>query len=323
MIRHVVRFGLAGLLATGLGTTSLWAQAEAPPVDAAAPLAETPIADAEAPAPPVDAPAEAPVEQFELKFQQGVVELPGGLATLTLPPQLRYLDPQQTQFVLEEMWGNPPDADVLGMIFPADIGPEEDASWGVVISYNSDGHVDDADAASIDYDDLLRTMQAGTSQANAERKAQGYETVELVGWAEPPRYDAATKKLYWAKNLRFEEQDENTLNYSVRVLGRHGYLELNAVASMGQLPVINENMPQVISAVEFKEGSRYADFNPATDRMAEYGIAALIAGGVAAKTGLLKGLFVALLAAKKFVVIAVVAIFAFLAKLLGMRKKEA
>jgi uncharacterized membrane-anchored protein len=308
---------------TGFGGTSLWAQAEAPPVEAAAPAVEAPAQEAEAPAAPGDVPAEAEVEAFELKFQQGVVELPGGLATLTLPPQLRYLDPKQTQFVLEEMWGNPPDADVLGMIFPADIGPEEDGSWGVVISYNSDGHVDDADAASIDYDDLLRTMQAGTTEANAERKAQGYETVELVGWAEPPRYDAATKKLYWAKNLKFEEQDENTLNYSVRVLGRHGYLELNAIASMNQLPVINENMPKVISAVEFKNGNRYADFNPATDRMAEYGIAALIAGGVAAKTGLLKGLFVALLAAKKFVVIAVVAIFAFLAKLLGMRKKEA
>src|SRR2546426_2131137 len=35
------------------------------------------------------------------------------------------------------------------------------------------------------------------------------------------------------------------------------------------------------------EGHRYADFVPGTDKVAEYGIAALIAGGVAAKAGLL------------------------------------
>src|SRR3989449_2653188 len=34
--------------------------------------------------------------------------------------------------------------------------------------------------------------------------------------------------------------------------------------------------------------SRYADFIPGTDKVAEYGIAALIAGGLAAKAGLFK-----------------------------------
>lgn len=272
-------------------------------------------------APEENAPAEAAA--MELQYQHGEVELPDGLAVLKLPPELRFLNARQAQFVLESMWGNPPDSDVLGMIFPADVGPEEEAGWGVVISYDGSGHVDDADAASIDYNDLLHTMQEGTQEANAERAAQGYPAVELVGWAEPPHYDANAKKLYWAQDLKFQDENQHTLNYCVRVLGRHGFLQLNAVATMDQLAVINKSMPQVISAVDFKQGNRYADFDPTTDRMAEYGIAALIAGGVAAKTGLLKGIFVALLAAKKFVVIAFVAVFAFLAKLFGFRKKDA
>jgi uncharacterized membrane-anchored protein len=269
---------------------------------------------------PAGAPPEAGAPAVELKWQKGEVVLPGNLATLRLPSELRFLDGPQSQMVLEQLWGNPPDAGVLGMIFPADAGPMDDDSWGVVISYDDSGHVDDADAASIDYNELLASMKAGIQENNEARKAQNYQTIQLVGWAAQPHYDSAAKKLYWAKELSFEGEDENTLNYSVRVLGRHGYLELNAVADMSQLPTIEKNMPNVISAVEFNQGLRYADFDPKTDKLAEYGIAALIAGGVAAKTGLFKGLIAAILAAKKLVIVGVVALFAFLAKLFGFRK---
>ena len=45
--------------------------------------------------------------------------------------------------------------------------------------------------------------------------------------------------------------------------------------------------------VDFQEGHRYADFTESTDKVATYGIAALVAGGIAAKVGLFKGLWVA------------------------------
>jgi uncharacterized membrane-anchored protein len=57
----------------------------------------------------------------------------------------------------------------------------------------------------------------------------------------------------------------------------------------------------------FQEGHRYADYVPGVDAKAAYGIAALVAGGaIAAKTGLLKGLLVALLASKKLVIAGIV-----------------
>jgi uncharacterized membrane-anchored protein len=92
---------------------------------------------------------------------------------------------------------------------------------------------------------------------------------------------------------------------------------------MSQLKEIEQRMPEVISMVEFNSGNRYADFNSGTDKVAEYGIATLILGGVAAKAGLFKALLVVLLAAKKFVVIGIVAVVAFVRKLFGRQKKNA
>jgi uncharacterized membrane-anchored protein len=163
-------------------------------------------------------------------------------------------------------------------------------------------------------------MQEGVAEGNEARKKAGYPTLALVGWATPPRYDKSTHKLYWAKELAFNDQPEHTLNYNVRVLGRRGVLVLNAVSGMNQLAQIEKVMPDVIAFTEFNDGHRYADFNPSSDRVAAYGIAALIAGGVAAKAGLFAKLFALILAGKKFIIIGAVALFAFLAKFLKRKK---
>src|SRR5204863_2481944 len=142
--------------------------------------------------------------------------------------------------------------------------------------------------SKIDYDDLLKQMQKGVARANVERKKEGYGTLQLLGWAAPPRYDAANHKLYWAKKLRFEGEDADTLNYNIRILGRRGVLELNAIANVQQFAEIDKQTPDILGMVDFREGSRYADFDPKKDKVAEYGVAALVAGGAmvaAAKMG--------------------------------------
>lgn len=275
---------------------------------------------------PTTAPAQDSTTEFdraaferELRYQRGVVTLRNGLATLNVPPTFRYLDAQQAERVLVEAWGNPPGSRTLGMLVPSSVSPLADEGWAVIITYSDDGHVKDDDAEQIDYDDLLRDMQKSTRADNKERVAAGYSAVELVGWAAPPRYDRASHKLYWAKELKFGDEPENTLNYNIRVLGRSGVLVLNAVASMSQLAEIEGRMAEVIAFADFSDGQRYADFNAATDNVAEYGIAALVAGGLAAKTGLLKGLIAGILAAKKLVIAGLVALGALLAKI--FRKK--
>ena len=255
-------------------------------------------------------------EQLEaqLRYRTGRVAVRSGLATFDLPPDFRYLDADQTETVLRA-WGNPPGSETLGMLVPTGVRLLTRDGWGIIVSYDEDGYVKDDDAAKIDYTSLLKDMQQATRDANAERVKAGYSSAELVGWAEPPRYDGLTHKLYWAKDYKFNDNPGHTLNYNIRVLGRRGVLVLNAVASMDQLDAVKRAMPQVISAVEFNEGHRYADFIPGTDKVAEYGIAALVAGGLAAKAGFFKLLLGALVALKKLIVIGVAAIAAFFRKL--------
>ncbi|HEY3854507.1 MAG TPA: DUF2167 domain-containing protein [Verrucomicrobiae bacterium] len=255
-----------------------------------------------------------------LKYQQGEISLKGGLAKLEVPKDFNYLDPDDTETVLVKMWGNPPRGKMLGMLMPADKNPLKPDCWVVVLSYTEDGYVKDDDAGKINYDDLLKSMKKAVAESSAERQKKGYPGLELVGWAEPPRYDAAAHKLYWAKEIKFTGEKEDTLNYDIRILGRRGVLVLSAVASMPQLSEIESHTPQILSMVNFNEGNRYADFNPKGDKVATYGIAALVAGGIAAKLGLFKMLWVFLLAAKKFVVIGIVGISAWFKKRFGKAK---
>jgi len=245
-----------------------------------------------------------------LKPQKGDVVIGDGIAKATLPAHLLYLTPADTEIVLSSIWGNPKNRHTLGMLIPAEFDPLSDNSWAVVMTFEEDGYVKDDDAAHMDYTKLLGEMKDGMREANEERVKQGYDAIELIGWAAPPRYDAATKKLYWAKELKFGDSSEHTLNYNLRLLGRRGVLVLNAVASMNQLKVVEAATPGILAAVNFQDGHRYADFNASSDKVATYGLAALVAGGVAAKAGLFKGLLVALLALKKFLIVGVIALFA-------------
>ncbi len=259
----------------------------------------------------------------ELKSESGVVVLKDGLARLNVPDSLRYLGPKDAETVLVKIWGNPPSEEKpLGMLLPAGKTPVSEGAWGVIIQFEESGYIKDDDAAKINYADLLKQMQEDTRKANKERQNQGYPAIELVGWATPPRYDASTKKFYWAKELKFGGIEENTLNYNIRILGRRGVLILNAVADMSQMAEIERATPSILSAVDFQEGHRYADFDPASDKVATYGLAALVAGGVLAKTGFFKMIIAALLAGKKFVIIGAIALFAVVRKIFG-RKAEA
>jgi uncharacterized membrane-anchored protein len=262
-------------------------------------------------------------EEFEAKlgYKTGTVSLPGGMATIRLPPTFRYLGPEGSRRLLTEGWDNPPGAadDVLGMLIPTAVSPLTEAGWGIVITYDDEGFVDDGDAAGINYNKLLKEMQESTAASNEERIKEGFSTITLVGWAEPPSYDAATHKLYWAKELAFGDSTTHTLNYNIRVLGRRGVLVLNAVAGIGQLASIKQEARSVMSAVEFSDGHRYTDYLPGTDKAATYGVTGLILGATAVKTGLLKGLWLGILAFKKMIIVGAVALFAALRKLFSGR----
>lgn len=221
-----------------------------------------------------------------LDRQTGTIVVGDDLATLTVPEDFYFLDAEDAERVLVDIWGNPPGQDTLGMLFPAEYTPFDVESWAVTIDYTEEGHVADEDAGDIDYAELLGEIQGAIRDGNPERVEAGYEPIELVGWAEPPHYDAASRKLYWAKELRFGESPETTLNYEIRALGRSGVLGMTFIAATSQLEEINARRESVLAVAEFNPGKRYEDFDSNVDEVAAYGIGALVAGKVAAKAGL-------------------------------------
>ena len=263
-------------------------------------------------------------EQFvqSLHFRNGTIEVPEAKARFNLDGDFRYLDKADARRVLEDMWGNPPDEDVLGMIVPRSPGLTDNDSWAVVVTYADDGYVSDEDASKIDYKNMLADMQKQTREENTPRKEAGYESVDLLGWAVPPRYDAASNKLYWAKELEVNGHPNHSLNYDIRVLGRHGYLSLNAVSGMAELALVREGMEKLLPMAEFEPGARYADHNPKTDKVAAYGVATLIGGGLAAKAGLFAKLGLLLAKFWKLLLIGVVAFGAAAKKFFGGDRKN-
>ncbi|MEH6626841.1 MAG: DUF2167 domain-containing protein [Motiliproteus sp.] len=252
--------------------------------------------------------------------QTGEIKLAGDVATLTVPDNFYYLSSADTEKVLVEVWGNPPGGSTLGMLFPKKYTPFDADAWGVTVSYEEDGYVSDENADSIDYDDLLEQMKSDVKASSEQRIQQGYESIALLGWAERPHYDSTAKKMYWAKELEFGGEQQHTLNYNIRVLGRKGVLVLNFIAGMPQLQEISSNLDPVLTMANFDTGFRYEDFDPDLDEVAAYGLGALIAGKVLAKTGVL---VMILLALKKFWILGAVALFGFVKVFFRRGKKDA
>lgn len=257
-----------------------------------------------------------------LQFRDGEVAVKDAQARIRLSDEFRYLEAADARKVLEQLWGNPPDDTVLGLVVPRGRGVLDEAGWAVVVTYSDEGYVSDEDAAKIDYSELLQEMKDETKDENAARKEAGYGGIELIGWAEPPHYDAAAKKLYWAKELAFEGSEGHTLNYDIRVLGRRGFVSLNAISRMEQLQDVQAGMQHLLPLVEFDQGARYADYDAKTDKVAAYGIAALIGGGLAAKAGLFAKLGALLLGLKKLLIPLVLVVAGFGKKIFGMFKRK-
>ena len=249
------------------------------------------------------APASAPAAEAKaaavpkLHYESGTVTIADQLATIDLPKAYRYLGAKDARFVVEKLWGNPPDTS--RSLRPGRPRPtRRTSSTGQsMISYEEQlRYIKDDDAKSNDYAKILTDMQGAVREANPERKKAGYPTLELLGWAESPQYDAATHKIFWAKRLQFDGSKVVTLNYDIRVLGRKGFLVLSAVAEDSQLALVAENSKAVLAKTAFTSGNRYEDFSASSgDKVAEYGIAGLITGAVLLKTGLLKMLIKPLL----------------------------
>ncbi len=216
---------------------------------------------------------------------QGVLKLPAGHLFVPQPQAGRLLNAM----------GNPgQDPRLQGLVFPQDDGQP----WFITVRYEDAGYIKDDDARDWNADELLKSYREGTEASNEERRKMGVAALEILGWAEKPAYDAATHRLVWAMSSREKGAaagEPQGVNYNTYVLGREGYFSLNLVTGLDNLPAHKPAAHAMLAALNFNEGKRYADFNSSTDRVAEYGLAALVVGVAAKKLGLIAvaGLFIA------------------------------
>jgi uncharacterized membrane-anchored protein len=229
------------------------------------------------------APEQAPPPS--LTWQPGPLEAPIGdaLARIDLPEGYVFLGQQDTGKLLELMQ-NPVSGSELATIAPA----AEDQSWMIFFEWDPVGWVDDSEKDDLDADALLASIQEGTRHANEERKSRGWSTIEIVGWHEAPHYDERTKNLTWA--IEGASGDHRVLNRMVKLLGRRGVMTVTIVSDPQEIAVASAATDQLLAGYQFQPGSTYAEYVPGTDKLASYGLTALVAGGLGAaavKSGLL------------------------------------
>ena len=206
-------------------------------------------------------------------------------AVLKLPSGHVYVPQPQATALLNAM-GNPGRDDRLqGLIFPQGNG-----DWFVTVRYEKAGYIKDDDAKEWNADDLLKSYREGTEASNEERTKMGVPAIEITGWAEKPAYDATSHRLVWAMSSKQKGTPDNQgqgVNYNTYALGRDGYFSLNLVTELKSLGTDKGSAHTLLSALEYKDGKRYSDFDASTDKVAEYGLAALVLGAGAKKLGLL------------------------------------
>ena len=109
-------------------------------------------------------------------------------------------------------------------------------------------------------------------------------------------------------------------NYNPYALGRKGYINLTLVTDSKDIAKYKPVAQQLLADIEFNQGERYADYNAATDKVAEYGLAALVGGVAAKKLGLLAVIGAFLAKAGKFLIIGAVAVGGAIKSWLGRRR---
>ena len=258
-----------------------------------------------------------------LPWKKGPVKVDlGHELSLDLKGEHRFLGSPEAGKLLEKM-GNFHNENLIGIV-----ASQTQEEWFATIRYEDEGYIKDDE--NVNADELLSAIREGTEESNKERVEKGFKAWHIDGWSDPPRYDKALHHLVWA--LIVSDDDGKSVNYNTRILGRKGYVSINLVTSPEHLAGYKPQAGTLLTSTTFAQGSRYEDFDKKTDKVAEYGLAGLVLGGAGlaaaklVKVGLLakfsKVIIAAIIAGKKAIIAAGIAVVAFAKKLFG-RKKQA
>lgn len=192
-------------------------------------------------------------------------------ATIVVPKGYAYLDDAETKKFEEFIKDIPTDGTYL--LVPTNL------KWSAYFRYQETGYIKDDE--KLDPDELMQSIKSDTQRANELRRQKGYPTVSVVGWKFKPEYDRNAKLLEWAILGKQDSTNTQIVNFNTRILGRRGVMRVTLVSSPNDFDEAVSELKGLLQGFQYDQGEKYSDFRQG-DKVAEYGLAALIVGGAAA-----------------------------------------
>ncbi len=211
-----------------------------------------------------------PIAQLHWQIGPATVNV-GTKAQLRLPNGYRFLDAAESKKFMELTQNIPGENEYV-------LAPNN-SNWWTVFTFNDSGYVKDDE--KLDAGDLLDSIKEGTKAGNEERQSRGWDTLSITGWRFEPRYDKSTQLLEWAVSAVNDKDHSPVINYNTRLLGRKGVMEVVLVADPAVLDSSVAELKHALTGFSYIPGEKYAEYREG-DHIAEYGLAALVAGGAAA-----------------------------------------
>jgi uncharacterized membrane-anchored protein len=245
----------------------------------------------------------------------------GSVAQLGVPEGCRFTESAGAKSFLE-LTENPTSGTEVGVLLcstAAEGNQGEAQNWFVVYEYDASGYVKDDEKTTLDADKILSTLREGNAAGNKARRRRGWSELTLDGWIRPPYYDESTHNLTWS--TRVISDGDTAVNHSVRLLGRGGVMKVDLVTDPAALPLVLPSFDGVVGTTAFRPGNTYAEWRSG-DKVAAYGLTALVAGGAAVKLGLFGKLWKLVLAGGKAVIVGVIAALAWVRTLFRRKSKS-
>ncbi|MFC1591331.1 DUF2167 domain-containing protein [Thermodesulfobacteriota bacterium] len=230
------------------------------------------------------------------------------LAQIRLPQGFVFADSNDTRILMESMQ-NPTSGSETGFVAPQTL------DWFILFEFNDTGYVRDDEKDSLDPEAILKSIKESTERSNKERKKRGWPIITILGWEQEPNYNKVTNNLEWA--IRGESEGSLIVNFNTRLLGRSGVMKVTLVTSPESLSYVLPDFKTVLAGFEYQKGRKYAEYRQG-DKLAKYGLSALVVGGaaaVAAKSGLFKYIW-------KILAVVGIAVVGFIRSIFGGKKQE-
>jgi uncharacterized membrane-anchored protein len=193
-----------------------------------------------------------------------------GQASFDLPKDYLFVPDRSARVLLTEIDGVRPSAEIMGLIFPN----REELGY-ILFEYYAVGYVSDSNFKNTDLAQALTQMKNRIEAQNPQRRESRNPEIKVLDWLEKPNYVTETNRITWSVSIGGNGIGSG-VNYNAALLGRKGYFHALLVTNADSFKARRPEIEALLSTFEFQQGSRYSDFDAATDNVVDRNLDALL-----------------------------------------------